>query len=149
MVGGGGGIRPRRFLGRLARGGDFRLNLGGDGVQLGLGRQFFRQHDGAQPFDRAALAPGGNLLAGAVGVVAHALGMGPGAIGLAFDQGGAAAAAGPLHRFARHPLDFQHVVAVDFEPGHAVGDRARGHAGIAGDVGERDFGREFVVFAHK
>ena len=54
----------------------------------------------AEPLDRAARLPGLDLLAGAVGEVAHALGVRPGAVGLAFEQRRPAARARRGDRFA-------------------------------------------------
>ena len=76
-----------------------------------------------------------DLFARAVGEVAHALGVGPGAIGPAFEQGRAAAVARrALDGLARGLVDRQHIVAVEFDAGHAVAGAAVGHAGIAGGV---------------
>ena len=69
----------------------------------------------AQAADRAAGLPAFDLLAGAVGEVAHSFGVGPGAIGAAFEQGRPAAGAGAAHGFAGGLVDGQHVVAVEVD----------------------------------
>ncbi len=99
--------------------------------------------------DRAAGFPGFDLVAGAVRVVAHALGMRPGAVGAALDQCGPVAASGTVNGLVGCLVNGQDVVAVDVDSGHSIAGAAAGHAGVAGRVGKGHFGRELVVLAHE
>jgi hypothetical protein len=73
--------------------------------------------------------------------------MRPGAVGLALDEGRAAAAPGALDGLARGLGDGQDVVAVDLDAGQAIRRRAAGDGRVAAGVGERDLGGELVVLA--
>ena len=74
------------------------------GVELGLRRRSsVVEQPAPQPLDRAARLPLLDLLARAIGEIAHAFGVRPGAIGLALDQRRPAAAAGPRDRLAAPP----------------------------------------------
>ena len=86
-----------------------------------------------QPGDRAARLPQLDIFTRAVGEVAHALGVGAGAVGFAFEQGGAFAVAGTLHGIARDGFHGEHIVAIHFDAGDAIRRATRCHAGIARD----------------
>ena len=109
----------------------------------------------ASSFDDRSLEAGGSgsglsrlrLRRGCGSEVAHALGVRPGAVGAAFEQRGPAAARARSTASAGGLVNGQDVVAVDVDSGHAITGAAAGHAGIAGRVGERHFGRELVVLA--
>src|SRR5215470_6969255 len=87
-------------FGELVRIGDLRLDLGVDLGQFVLADLPVGQQCRVEHLDGVAGLPGLDLLHGAVATVAHALGVRPGAVGLALDQRRAAARAGPPHRRA-------------------------------------------------
>ncbi len=124
-----------------------RLDLLVDRVRARPRRRALLDEQPAEPLDRAAGLPALDVLARAVRVVAHPLGVGPGPIGLALDQGRPAAAAGAVDGLVRGLRDGQDVVAVDLDAGQAVALGAAGDAGVAAGVLERDLGGELVVLA--
>ncbi len=100
-----------------------------------------------QPRDRVAPLPLLHFFPCAIGEIAHALGVRPGAVRPAFEQGRPAAVARPADRLARRRVDRRRVVAVHLGAGQAVAGGPRRHAGVAGRVGERHLGGVLVVFA--
>ena len=82
------GVWPGAGFGELLCVVDDGVDLGLDGLELGARHgAVLRTIEPRKPSDRAAGFPGFDLLAGAVGVVAHAFGVRPGAVGPAFEQG--------------------------------------------------------------
>ena len=140
-------IRPRTFLRelvrRLDRRRDFALNRF-EFLRLG---DFLREQLSTQPGDRAARFPFLDLLARAVGEVAHALGVWARAVGLAFEECRAASLPRAARGLARGLMHREHVVAVHLDAMQSVGRRAARHAWISRGVGEGHFCRVAVVFA--
>src|SRR5438552_3235452 len=71
------------------------------------------------------------------------------AVGLALEERGAVSSTGALHGFSSGVMDSQHVIAVNLDPGEAVGRTARGHTRIPGGVAEGHFSSELVVLAYE
>src|SRR5205814_1610574 len=142
VVGRGGGVWPGTRLGELDGVEDLGLDLVIDGLELGLACERLREEELQKPLDRTAGLPELDLLAGPVGVVAHALSVGASAIRLALDQRRAATAAGTRHGLAGGLGDGQDIVAVDLGPGKSVGRRPAGDPGVAAGIAERDLGGE-------
>ena len=112
-----------------------------------VGAAFASDDRGAKASDRAAGLPGIDLVARAVGVVAHAFGVWPGAVGPAFEQGRAVAISRALDGSQRLLVDSQHIIAVQVDALDAVARPSIGHAGAGGRVGEGHFGCVLIVFA--
>jgi hypothetical protein len=142
-------VGPRGLLREVVRLLHLRLDLRLQGVQLSRLDAGGVEQPLLQPPDRAARLPLLHLVARAVGEVAHALGVGAGAVRQAFEQRRPAAGAGAAHRLARRLVDRGDVVAVHPDARQAVGGAARCHAGIAGRVAERHLGGVLVVFTDK
>src|SRR6185437_7381442 len=91
------------FLGELLGRADVSRYLGVDRIERGrrgLAIGIFMQKALAEATDRTARFPFLDFLPRAIGEVAHALGVRPGAIGLALDQRRAAARTSAAHRLA-------------------------------------------------
>ena len=99
---------------------DDRVDLGLDGLELGGRVERLLEDRAAEQDDRATGFPGFDLVAGAVRVVAHALGVSPGAVGPALEQGGPLAAPRTANRLVRRFVNGTNVVAVDVHSGHSV-----------------------------
>ena len=101
-----------------------------------------------QPLDRTARLPLLDLLAGAVGEVAHAFGVRPRAVGLAFQQRRAAAAAGAAARPRRRPRERRRrrCRPPRRRACHSSAP-ATGHARIAGGIREGHLGGVLIVLA--
>jgi hypothetical protein len=93
-------------------------------LDLGINRIKVSRWDG--PLGREALPeeqegalhlPGFDLLTGAIGEIAHPLGVGAGAVGLALQEGRPVARPGPLHGPPRRSTDREHIVPIDSTPG--------------------------------
>src|SRR5690242_835563 len=117
---------PWGLLSRSAGGRNRMSNLLVDRVQLRFGCCLIVEQAGAQTLDRAALPPGRNFLAGAVGIIAHALGVRPSAVGFAFDQGGAGPGTSALDGVGRRLGHSVHVISVQLLSGQAIGRAATG-----------------------
>ena len=118
---------------RLSRGPGFghdTLHIGLDLSEVPRGDAKLRENS-AEPGDRALLFPGVDFLAGAVGEVAHPLGMGPGAVGAAFEERGAVSPARPLNRLTGGRMNGDEIVAIQFHAGEAVGGGAAANLGDA------------------
>ena len=99
-------VGPRALLRRRgAPSSTSRCDLGVDRVELRSRPRSLASNAVAQPLDRAARLPLLDLLARAVGEVAHALGVRPRAVGLALEQRRPAARAGPRDRLAGRRVD--------------------------------------------
>ena len=138
------GTRCRRTRGV----GDDRRDLRVDRVEL-LRRTRARGRQTRAPewLDRVARFPVVDLVLRAVAGVAHPLGVRAGAVGAALEQGRSASRPGARDRLRGRLVDRDHIVAVDRDPGDAVGPRALGHVGVAGGVVERHLGGVHVVLA--
>ena len=121
--------RRRARLGRGPRVSDNSLDVGLDRRQIPLGDTQLREN-GAEPGDRALLFPGVDFLAGAVGEVTHSLGMGPSAVGAAFEERRPLAPSRSLDRLTGGRMDGDEIVAVKLDAGEAVG------GGTAADLGD-------------
>src|SRR5437763_15071625 len=97
--------------------------------------------------NRTALFPGLDVLARAISVVAHAFGVGPGAIGAAFQERGPLPATGAIDGERGRVGHGRNIVAIDLDAGHAVGVAPTGHAGIGRRVGKRYLGGELIILA--
>ena len=144
--GGGRRGRRRRLGGRAALRHEF-LHLGLDRVEFLTREAMVLFEPRAEGGDRTACLPGIHLVAGAVVEVSHPLGVGPGAVGLAFDQRGALACAGAGHRAGRRLAHRHDVVAVDLLARQAVIGGATAHIGDAAGLAEGHLRRELVVLA--
>jgi hypothetical protein len=154
-------VGPGAGLGELLGLGDQRRHLrvdrvqvgGGDGLGLAVAAGPGARAGGSQEAfpelpDRTAALPLLDLRARAVAEVAHALRVGPRAVGLELEERRPAAAPRTLHRFASQLVNRFDDVAIDeFVPGQAVGPTAPRDTRVAGRVGKRHLGGELVVLA--
>src|SRR5262249_1259005 len=142
-------VGPGAVLGEALRVLDDPLYLAVDRVQFLLVRRALGQQCLAESKDWTARLPLLDLLAGAVGEIAHALGMSPRAVSPALQQCRAATAAGATDGVAGRLVDRQDVVAINLDAGHTVGRPARGDIGIARRVLKRHLRRELIVLANE
>ncbi len=144
---GGRTIRPLSVLGLLPGFLHERFDLVLDGFEFVFARDALFNQASSQSQDRAAFFPLGNILARAVGVVAHPFGMSPRAIGFAFDKSRTAAGPGPFDGFTSNLVNRDDVVAVNLLAGSPVVRGPPSDVGNAARIVESDFGRELVVLA--
>ena len=147
--GGRCGLGPGRILGELLRVVDDGRDLGIERRQLGRFHQPLVLEQATQVENGASLFPCLDLFPRAVRVIAHSFRVRPGAVSPALQKCGPSSVASTPDRFSGRLVDGQDVVAVDLEPGHAVGRAPRGDTGTGRGVGEWDFGGELVVLAHE
>ena len=147
----GRGLRSgiRTLLGAQVRLVDRLLDFGVEGGQLGFGHDVFLDEVFAEACQGAALLPFLDLLLAAVAEIPHTLGMGTGAVSFAFDQRGPFPAARSLDRGASGGLHGQHVIPVNSDRGHAIGNSPRRDTWVSRGVIECHLGGIAIVLADK
>src|ERR1035437_5967640 len=142
-------VRPGAVLAKLDGVVHRRLNLGVDLVEGGASRDAVVDQAQTQSLDRIATFPLLDVFTGSVTRVAHALGMGPGSVSVAFEQGWPVTGPGSAHCFAGDLPDRDDIVPVEAEAGHPVHRSALADDRVPSHARKWYFGRELVVLAHE
>src|SRR5262249_15548049 len=135
-------LRPRALFGDSMCLLHLPLNLAVNRIKLRLSCRAVFQQRLPESQDRAARLPFLDLFACAVGVIAHALGVGTGAVRLALQQGRPTTGSRATNCLVRGTKDGKLIVPVNFNARHSVGSTATGDTRIARGIFKWNFGRK-------
>ena len=146
---GTGSFGPRTFLSEFPclfdHGFDFRF----DSVELRRCDRLLFDGVRSGSLNRTTLLPLFDVFTCPIGEVPHSFGMRSRSIGHAFNQRGTLTGTGSFDGLTSDTIDFDNVVAVDFQAGHPISDSTDSDTWVSGSVRKGNFRGELVVLTNK